>query len=324
VTYYEDGMVGGADLTSLAESANDDAIDLVNRLGYERLKAEIAAAARPVEVAAADLDLPVDLLDGHIAVGTNYRDHADESSVKGGPFLFPKMVTPTSARAPIPARDALLDYEVELSLVPMQPLADGDHATGGLILCNDVTDRALLLRHIDPGNPQSGRGFTTGKSAPGYLPVGNLFIVPRDMEKFLGQLTLQLSVNGVERQRGPVTGWIWDFEEMLRQSRARRGTVWDHRGSKVRLPFGNDGAIPARTLLMAGTPAGTVFQGVSPIDYLLGIADWLRRAGRRPVVACIVERYIARTRARRIYLQPGDMVTIRVDCMGALANAVEG
>jgi 2-keto-4-pentenoate hydratase/2-oxohepta-3-ene-1,7-dioic acid hydratase in catechol pathway len=322
VTSYRDGTIGGTDLTPFAEHAEDDAIDLLNRLGHARLATEIPGSAARVEMAAADLDLPVDLLPVHVAVGTNYPDHADEATVKGGPFLFPKMVAPTPARAAIPAGEALLDYEVELALVPIRPLAPGDAAAGGLLLCNDVTDRALLMRHVDPRNPQSGRGFTTGKSAPGYLPVGDLFVVPRDLDTFLAKLTLQLSVNGAERQRGPVTQWIWDFDDMLREARGRRGTAWSHEGGEARLPFDRGGALPARTLLMAGTPAGTVFKGVSAADYLGGIAGWLLRAGRKPVVDCVIERYIARARSERIYLQPGDEVTIRVHGMGMLANTV--
>lgn len=322
VTSYRDGRIGGADLTALAAGPDEDAIDLVNRLGYAALEAEIVKSKNRVDAAVSDLDVPIGLRDAHIAVGTNYREHANESTVKGGPFLFPKMVIPTSSRAPVPAGEALLDYEVELSLVTMTPLAANDGPAGGLILCNDFTDRALLMRHIDPRNPQSGRGFTTGKSAPGYLPVGNLFVVPRDLESFVSKLTLQLSVNGAERQYGAATDWIWNFHDILREARQGRGTRWAYRGGEVRLPFDSDGAIPARTMLMAGTPAGTVFQGLSAADYFLGIRDFLLRGGRKPVIACLIDRYVARARAKRSYLQPGDRVDIRVDFLGALSTPV--
>jgi 2-keto-4-pentenoate hydratase/2-oxohepta-3-ene-1,7-dioic acid hydratase in catechol pathway len=322
VTSYREGRIGGVDLSALTNGPDDDAIDLFNRLDYASLEAAILKADNLIETQAGNLDMPVKLGDAHIAVGTNYREHANESTVKGGPFLFPKMVVPTSSRTPVSAGEALLDYEVELSLVTMTPLAASDGPAGGLILCNDFTDRALLMRHIDPRNPQSGRGFTTGKSAPGYLPVGDLFVVPRDLDSFVAKLTLQLSVNGAERQHGPATDWIWNFRDIPREARQRRDTHWAYRSGEVRLPFDGDGTIPARTLLMAGTPAGTVFQGLSAADYLLGIRDFLLRGGRRPIVSCLIERHIARARARRSYLQPGDRVDIRVDYLGALSNLI--
>jgi 2,4-diketo-3-deoxy-L-fuconate hydrolase len=242
--------------------------------------------------------------------------------VNGEPFLFPKLVEPTSATAPIAAGDALLDYEVELGLVTLQPTACDVPATGGLILCNDVTDRAKLLRNVDPKNPQSGRGFTSGKSGPGFLPVGNLFVVPRDLRTFVDGLTLQLSVNGRERQRGAVTRWIWDLDEILRQSWLRRDVRWDYWGGVARLPFIADGWIPARTLLLAGTPAGTVWKGMPRVDYARGTLDWLVGGTRSSVVDCIIERHIRSARNARGYLQPGDVVTAHVDRLGRLANAV--
>ncbi|NOT39817.1 MAG: hypothetical protein HOP13_04925 [Alphaproteobacteria bacterium] len=316
-----EGRVKGIDITGLA-TWGDDPISVFNRLGYERIKVEVESSIAAVDVPEADLTLPVDLTGAHIAVGTNYREHAKESSVVGGPFLFPKMVTPTSWCAAIPASDALLDYEVELCLVPLKPIGPNDAATGGLILGNDVTDRATLLRNVDPSNPQSGKGFTSGKSATGYLPVGNMFVVPRDLKSFVAGLTLQLSVNGMERQRAPVTEWIWDLDEILRRSRARRDTSWTYWGGMARLPFTPEGAIPPRTLIMAGTPAGTIWQGLRRKDYALGAVDCLLSAFTKPIAKCVVERYIAGARRAKTYLQSGDEISIRVDHLGSLANLV--
>ena len=70
--------------------------------------------------------------------------------------------------------------------MPLAPLAP-EHdrpASMGLVLCNDYTDRDALLRTLDPWNPGSGKGFTTGKSFPGSLPVGDLFVIPRDVRAF--------------------------------------------------------------------------------------------------------------------------------------------
>jgi 2,4-diketo-3-deoxy-L-fuconate hydrolase len=320
VTSYVNGGVEGVDLTALLASG-EDAIDLVQRLGFGAIREAVVHGVR-ASVDAATLGLPVRLAAAHIAAGTNYREHADEASVEGGPFLFPKLVVPTSARAPIPARQALLDYEVELCLVTMEPIGPHERASGALILCNDVTDRATLLRNVDPSDPQSGKGFTSGKSAPGYLPVGDLLVVPRDLQAYVAGLELRLSVNGRERQRAPVTDWIWDFDEILDQARARRNASWAYRGGTARFPFTPDGTLPSRTLILAGTPAGTVFQGIDKSDYAWGLFEWLAGGWGESVVHHVIERHIAAARRARTYLQPGDEVTIRVDRLGVLHNRV--
>ncbi len=322
VLSYQDDQVTGVDLSALTLTPGEDAIDLVNRLGLEAVSEAVRNGQPAVTLPVSDLGLPVKLTDAHIAVGTNYREHAEESSVTGSPFLFPKLVIPTSSRADIPAGAGLLDFEVELCLVPLQPLGLNDPASGGLILGNDVTDRAVLMRGVDLKDPQSGRGFTDGKSAAGYLPVGDLFVVPRDLDAFVAGLTLQLSVNGVERQRAPATEWIWDLTEILKRARAKRETIWSWRHGAARLAFADDGAIPARTLIMAGTPAGTIFHGVPGKDRQSGLLRWILSGFRGSVVQNVIAAYIARSQAQKTYLQPGDQVTIRVDRLGTLSNRV--
>lgn len=324
VTSYTNGRVTGTDITNLLNNPQEDAIDLVNRHDYAALRTAIEAAETPIEVGSEALGMPVRLGSEHIAVGTNYREHAEESTVEGGPFLFAKYVAPTSARASVPADEALLDFEVELCLVALAPMREGAALAGGLMLCNDFTDRATLLRNVDAADPQSGNGFTSGKSAPGYLPVGDLFVVPRDLNAFIDGLTLQLSVNGKERQRARATEWIWDFDEILRQARARRDVTWAYWGGTARLPIDAAGTIPERTLILAGTPAGTVFNGLVWSDYALGAFDWIIDLGQQSIVHQVIERYIARRQAQRIYLQPDDVVSIEVDRLGTLANTIRG
>ena len=104
--------------------------------------------------------MPVDLRAVHAAVATNYPEHADEAKVKSGPFMFAKIAQPSASRAAIPASKSLLDCEVELCFVTLAPLQAAAGAKGGLILCNDVTDRATLLRGVDTNNTASGKGFS--------------------------------------------------------------------------------------------------------------------------------------------------------------------
>jgi 2-keto-4-pentenoate hydratase/2-oxohepta-3-ene-1,7-dioic acid hydratase in catechol pathway len=53
-----------------------------------------------------------------------------------------------------------------------------------------------------------------------------------------------------------------------------------------------------------------------------GAFDWVVKLGRGSPIAAIVERTITDDRASGAYLQPGDVVTIRVDQMGTLENRV--
>lgn len=322
VSAYENGQISGVDLTHLTLRQGDDPIDLIAARGLPALISAVKSAAAVVQCPEDHLVAPVNLTRAHIAVGTNYKAHAEESNVTGSPFLFPKLVAPTGPRDDIPAGSGLLDFEVELCLVPIEPLGLNEPPRGGLILGNDVTDRAVLLREVDVTDPQSGMGFTDGKSAPGYLPVGNLFVAPLELPTFVHSLTLQLSVNGVERQRARATEWIWDLDEILRQARLKRSAVWSWREGEAKLAFTESGAIPARTLIMAGTPAGTVFQGVPQRDRIQGVIKWILSGLKGSPKRHVIDAYIASSRAEKTFLQPGDVVTITVDRLGRLENKI--
>ena len=321
VTGYADDVVTGVDVTPLL-LPGEDAIAAYNRLGYDVIAAFATTSKSNVRHGAATLGIPVDLRAVHAAVATNYPEHADEAKVEGGPFMFAKIAQPTASRAVIPASDGLLDYEVELCLVTLSALPANAGARGGLILCNDVTDRAALLRGADINDIASGKGFTDGKSGAGFLPVGDLFVVPRDLKTFVEPLELHLSVNGEERQRTRVTRWIWDLDRLLLETAKRRGVSWTWREGSARLPVNRAGVLPDRTIVLAGTPAGTIFQGPGPATFVRGAFDWVAKFGRGSPITAIIERTITDDRASGGYLQPGDVVTIRVDQMGRLENRV--
>jgi 2-keto-4-pentenoate hydratase/2-oxohepta-3-ene-1,7-dioic acid hydratase in catechol pathway len=54
------------------------------------------------------------------------------------------------------------------------------------------------------------------------------------------------------------------------------------------------------------------------------VLRWILSGFRGSMVSHVIAAYIARNRASRTYLQPGDVVTIRVDRLGALTNQVAG
>ena len=321
VSSYGPDTVRGIDLTQATSERFDDPVTAFQTLGYEGVLLRALGGA-DISVRRESLTLPVELNRSHIAVGTNFPEHAQESEVTDGPFLFPKEVIPTAYNAPVSAGDALLDYEVELCFVTLDDLdLDASPAFIGLTLCNDVTDRAKLLRNADPRNVTSGKGFTTGKSAPGYFPLGSLFVIPRDFRKFISKLELRLWRNGVVAQQAMQSEAIWDFDALLRETKLRKGIAWDYQNRSVALPLDGN-AIPARTGLLAGTPDGTIFQGVAKSAILRGLFDWLLGGWGKPVTHWIVERQIARERRLQRYLRAGEVVTIRVEHMGELRSPI--
>lgn len=292
VSSYEGGEVTGVDLTAVFGMS--DPVALYNAQGYDEIA---AASGGKVTLPLSALGIPVDLTASHIAAGTNFPEHAEESAVEDGPFLFAKEVEPTSFDAPIPAGDALLDCEVELCFVALEAFEiSRAPAEAGLILCNDVTDRAKLMRNIDASDVTSGKGFTTGKSAPGYLPVGNLFVIPRDLRAFASAVELRLWRGDELKQSARQSEAIRDFDELVRQSAARQDVLWDFEGREVGLPI-QDGVVPVRTAILAGTPDGTVFRGVDKSSMALGAWDWLAGGWDRTLVSHVVERQIAKERA---------------------------
>lgn len=325
VTSYSDDSVTGYDLTALLGTDPEDPIALFDELGYEELKSRIESISEDASVYNIDhLTIPADFTDAHIAAGTNFAAHADESSVEEGPFLFAKMVTPTSFDAPVQVdSQALLDFEVELAYVTLSEM-NLDEAPDymGLVLSNDFTNRAKLLRALDPNDVISGKGFTTGKSAPGFLPVGNLFVIPRDYRAFSEPLELKLAWNDTLRQQAGMSLAIWDIDELFTNIKLRENVTWEYQGGQVGLPV-DAGTVPARTLIMAGTPDGTIFQSPSTRTMVRGILKWVFGGWGESPVNNVIEYYITTNLANESFLSTGDVVRIHVDRVGEIRTIIE-
>lgn len=336
VTRYHGGVVSAVDLSAVGGGRpRQDAGELVLELGYDGVRDLVRGAADSarVEVPVGDLVIPVDVHDHHIAAATNFPEHAGDAGVEKGPFLFAKLVTPTESTSTVSTRGGLLDYEVEVAWLTFAPIAQGAKAgqdaqaapgSGliGLILANDYTDRETLLHHINPFDVESGDGFTTGKSAPGWLPLGNLLVVPRDHRAFVRDLELRLYVNGSLRQRSMAKEMIWDFDEVVAHTFAWKDKRWEHRGEQVSLLGASPDAIAARTLILSGTPHGTVFAGLHARHFLGGLGRWLMGGWSRAPIHSVADAYAADARSASAYLQPGDKVDIHVERLGVLRNTI--
>ncbi|MBN2525800.1 MAG: fumarylacetoacetate hydrolase family protein [Deltaproteobacteria bacterium] len=323
VTAYAGNMISGVPVHAHLGGSVNDPISLYRQYGYASIEA-IAQTGEPlVRIPLNRLILPVNLRRHNIAAGTNYAAHANEAGVEDGPYLFPKIVAPTPWNADVNVNTRLLDYEVELAFVTLDAVEAGAMPESmGLIICNDYTDRETLLKNIDVDNVASGDGFTTGKSFPGYLPVGNLFVIPRDFRSFAAEIELRLYVNFELRQKEHVSSAIWDIDEIFRQIWIRQDTTWEHRGETVSL-FGNDNAIiEDRVMILSGTPYGVVFNEVTGEQKATGFFDWAFSDWGGSISDHSIEDYITDARAAGIYLLTGDLVDIHVNHMGAVRNKV--
>lgn len=324
VESYQENRVHGKDLGTLFDEPIDDPISLFQKYTYAEIRLVTSSNTdlETIQVPVAKLLMPVALTDDHIAAGTNFPAHAEEATVEDGPFLFPKRVVPTNAISSLSAGKGLLDFEVELCFVAIDRVnVSSKKGRVGLLLCNDFTDREKLMRHLDPFDVTSGKGFTTGKSAPGFLPIGNLFVVPKDHRAFSESLKLALYHNGELAQQATQREAIWDFDDLLEQIKLRSETSWEYQDHSVSLAMQEDN-IPSRTALLAGTPDGTLFKGL-PIKFqILGAMDWLFGGWSKPVPYWIVSRYVENAKAEKIYLQPGDKVEIHVDGLGEMTTSI--
>jgi len=322
VTTYDKGIVTGVDLSTALARNVEDPVALFAERGYEALLGDLrdAPPSAQVTVAVAKLLVPVDFGDQHIAVGTNYPEHASDAGTTR-PFLFPKLVQPGTSGDAVSVHGGLLDYEVEIAAMTLEPLAVGDSPRFlGLLVSNDFTDRETLMHHVDRDDIESGKGFTTGKSFPGYLPVGSLLVVPRNWRTFVSDLELRLFVNDGLRQRSKASEMVWNVEEVFRQIAVRRGVLWEYDGREV--PLWQGDAIPARTLVLTGTPHGTVFQGMPGRLMLTGLLRWLFGGWGTSIPDQVIGAYVDDARDARAYLQPGDEVLIHVQHLGEIRSRV--
>jgi 2,4-diketo-3-deoxy-L-fuconate hydrolase len=292
VTKYADGNVTGFNLQRELGTEDSDPISLFNRLGYEALE-HLAQSDRAQEtVAGADLAIPFDAPMANIGIGTNYLEHARESQVAEKPFVFPKLVQPTHFNAHVMKGDSrLLDYEAELGFVVLQDLtAESAPQAMGLVLANDFTDRWSLVLNLSRGTEMGTTGFVEGKSREGYAPIGNLLVIPKNLDAFYREVELNLYVNGRLRQQDKAGSMVWGPADMQKEIFARAG--WNfHRHEKTVPLLARPGVIPKGTIIFSGTPAGVIFKPANLWNHGL-------------------------------YLKPGDEVVIRSDHLGSLRNRI--
>jgi len=142
-----------------------------------------------------------------VAVGLNYRDHAEEmgQTLPEEPLIFLKpgttVIGPNDAIRK-PPECQRLDHEGELAVVVGGLVRNADRAVAaeailGYTVGNDVTARDLQIKDIQ---------WTRGKGFDTFCPLGPWIETDADA----GSLDLEVRVNGKVRQRSNTKNLIFD------------------------------------------------------------------------------------------------------------------
>ncbi len=208
---------GIIDLSQACPSLPKDTLSLI-QMGEPALSAIAAAAASPAHFAEKEvvLEAVIKRPPKVIAIGLNYRAHAEESNmaIPEVPLVFTKQSTSvTGPTDPIywSEDSAALDYEGELALVIGRDCrrVRRDEARDvilGFCVANDVSVRDWQMR----GTPPS---FTMGKSWDSHCPIGPSIVIDDTIDPH--QLRLRTWVNGALRQDSSTDDLIFDCYQLI-------------------------------------------------------------------------------------------------------------
>jgi ureidoglycolate lyase len=151
-----------------------------------------------------------------VAIGLNYRLHAEEAGapIPKEPIFF--MKAPSSICGPnddviIPKGSEKTDYEVELGIVigtkaSYIAVHDAPKHIAGYCVVNDVSEREYQM--------ERGGQWTKGKSADTFCPMGP-WLVTADEVPDAGKLQLWTEVNGERRQNSNTSDLIFGVDHIV-------------------------------------------------------------------------------------------------------------
>lgn len=165
------------------------------------------------------LEAPIDDPQKYLAIGMNYKEHAEEARRAGIPtpanqLWFNKQVS--CINGPYgdierPSVSEQLDYEIELGVVigrECRHVAEEDalDAVAGYLVANDVSVRDWLMKRSPT--------FTLGKSFDTHGPIGPWLTTADEIED-PHDLRMVLSVNGEVRQNWRTDDMIYDIRAQI-------------------------------------------------------------------------------------------------------------
>jgi len=206
------------DLSEIYPEAGNSMRALLARL--PELRAAIEACDLPsFDLAEVTLEAPIDDPQKFLAIGMNYKAHADEA-LKGAGIPLPtsqlwfnkqvSCINGPYSEVEIPSVSNQVDYEAELGVIIGKRCrnvsrADARAVIAGYVVCNDVTARDWQFR-----SPT----YTLGKSFDTHGPIGP-WITTDDEIADPHALTLTLDYNGEERQRSSTGDMIYDIFDQI-------------------------------------------------------------------------------------------------------------
>ncbi|WP_167505918.1 fumarylacetoacetate hydrolase family protein [Desulfosediminicola flagellatus] len=203
-----------------------------------------------------------------------------------------------------PQINPLLDYEVELGIVLLEPYErkrsqDITYMPRlGFVLAGDFTSRSFMV--LGEGQADMFSYWGAAKSFNGFSVVGSKMWIPGDFQQN-GSLHVQLEtyVNGKLRQSGNTSDQVYSPYQMVRF---------------VAEAFPDD-PLAAGTVIMSGTPPGVAFQAPGwkrTLAKILGI-------NRMTLMKSVMES----NKDNEDFLKPGDIVIYSAGPLGQLSFTVQ-
>jgi 2-keto-4-pentenoate hydratase/2-oxohepta-3-ene-1,7-dioic acid hydratase in catechol pathway len=207
------------DLQLLDPALPTDVVEILSGSVGDRTAIEAAVANAPTSACRplSDVELlsPVLRPGKIIAVGLNYRDHAEETgdAIPDYPVVFAKLpssVTGPHADVVYPAMSARLDYEAELGVVigrRCRNISENEagEVIGGYLVLNDISARDVQNRTSQ---------WVLGKSFDTFAPMGPA-VVTADSIRDPQDLGIRLHVNGELRQQSNTSNMIFTVRRLI-------------------------------------------------------------------------------------------------------------
>ncbi len=162
------------------------------------------------------IGVPVSGTRQFVAIGLNYRKHAEESGldIPEEPVVFTKAITSLGGAnddVTLPAESTATDWEIELGFVigrEARQVKEENALTfvAGYCLANDISERDWQIKR----NGQWGKG----KSFDGFGPVGP-WLVTADEVTDPQNINLSLSVNGKCMQQSNTADMIFSVAKIV-------------------------------------------------------------------------------------------------------------
>ena len=205
------------DLSQVAPSLPSDMLSFLEAGDGAMLQAARQASASEHYFASdVAIEAPLKRPPKILAIGLNYRAHAEESNmdIPKHPMVFTKQATSANGPfAPIhsPTETQMLDYEGELGVVIGRRCRrvskqDANRVIAGFCVLNDVSVREWQFLATPPQ-------FTMGKSWDTHNPFGPAIVTPDEVDPH--NLMLRTFVNGDLRQETSTNDLIFNCYDII-------------------------------------------------------------------------------------------------------------